>query len=286
METPQKANDYTESVHLLLEDIADHGEHFALVALPEFAPSFVADLRGRLLPELPRLRVVDWQLPDLELRTLREVVRRAARTGADNEAPSAVPFTLRMDAAGPWISGAASDVSVEVGQDDAHTLVRRLLAALLNVDGVGEASSDSEVDDDGWGPVASADEAEAVERENLRVQVEQRREQLAKSFTRKEVAELLGVSAQTVSDMLAEGRLVGLKDARSWKLPAWQFTPDLEDPVLPEVGRLAQSFPGGVVSLSRWMNRPNDNFDGRTPAQEMVRDSDHVFAVIGTLMAA
>ncbi|SDC55890.1 helix-turn-helix domain-containing protein [Rhodococcus tukisamuensis] len=136
-----------------------------------------------------------------------------------------------------------------------------------------------------WGPVVSDEEVAALERENLRLQVEQRQEQLASSFTRPEAAALLGVSPKTVSDMIAKHQLVGLKDARAWKLPAWQFTPDLEEPVLPEVGHLAQEFPGGVVSLSRWMSRPNDNFAGRTPAQEMIRDRDRVFEVVRSLVA-
>lgn len=140
--------------------------------------------------------------------------------------------------------------------------------------------------DDGWGPLVSDEEAAALEQENLRLQIERRQEQLASSLTRPEVAALLGVSPQTVSDMLAEHRLVGLKDACAWKLPAWQFTPDLEEPVLPEIWRLAREFPGGVVSLSRWMSRPNENFAGRTPAQEMIRDSGLVFAVISSLVAA
>lgn len=139
------------------------------------------------------------------------------------------------------------------------------------------------ITDDGWGPLVSYEEATALERENLRLQIEQRQEQLASSFTRPEAAALLGVSPQTVSDMIAEHRLVGIKDARTWKLPAWQFTPDLEEPVLPQMSRLAREFPGGVVSLSRWMSRPNDNFAGRTPAQEMIRDSDRVFAVVSSL---
>lgn len=79
--------------------------------------------------------------------------------------------------------------------------------------------------DNDWGPAVSYEEAAALERQNLRLQVEQRQAQLASSFTRPEAAALLGVSPQTVSDMLAEHRLVGLKDARAWKLPAWQFTP-------------------------------------------------------------
>ncbi|MCJ0907331.1 helix-turn-helix domain-containing protein [Rhodococcus sp. ARC_M6] len=137
-----------------------------------------------------------------------------------------------------------------------------------------------------WGPPISEAEAASLERKNLHLQVAQRREQLTTSYTRAEAADMLGVSPQTVSEMVAKHRLIGIKDGREWRFPAWQFTPDSAEPVLPELDRLVREFPGGVVSLSRWMNRPNGNFEGRTPQQEMLHDSDHVFAVVNSLTAA
>lgn len=137
-----------------------------------------------------------------------------------------------------------------------------------------------------WGPPISEAEAASLERKNLHLQVAQRRDQLTTSYTRAEAADMLGVSPQTVSEMVAKHRLIGIKDGREWRFPAWQFTPDSAEPVLPELGRLVREFPGGVVSLSRWMNRPNGSFDGRTPQQEMLHDSDHVFAVVNSLTVA
>lgn len=139
---------------------------------------------------------------------------------------------------------------------------------------------------DGWGPAISAEEATELEQANLQLQVEQRREQLQVSLSRAQAADVLGISAQTVSERVAQHKLVGLKDGREWRFPAWQFTPDNAEAVLPGLGRLVDAFPGGVVSLSRWMTRPNDNFGGRTPAQEMVRDRDRVFMIVDTLAAA
>jgi len=144
----------------------------------------------------------------------------------------------------------------------------------------------SPANDRAWGSEVSDEEASKLELANLHLQWHQRREQLNLSFSREQAAEMLGVSPQTVSDWVAQHKLVGIKDGREWRFPAWQFTPDNAEPVLPEVRRLVEAFPGGEVSLSRWMNRPNDNFDGRTPAQEMIRDSDHVLAVVGSLAAA
>ncbi|UUE28574.1 helix-turn-helix domain-containing protein (plasmid) [Rhodococcus qingshengii] len=153
--------------------------------------------------------------------------------------------------------------------------------------GADEDSVPTETDvSSSWGPPISEAEAASLERKNLHLQVAQRREQLTTSYTRAEAADMLGVSPQTVSEMVAKHRLIGIKDGREWRFPAWQFTPDSAEPVLPELDRLVREFPGGVVSLSRWMNRPNGNFEGRTPQQEMLHDSDHVFAVVNSLTAA
>lgn len=143
----------------------------------------------------------------------------------------------------------------------------------------------TEVDVDEWGPVIPDEKVATLEQANLKLQVEHRRQELSASMSRTQAADLLGVSPQTVSEWVAQHKLVGIKDGREWRFPAWQFTPDNAEPALPDLDRLVATFPGGEVSLSRWMNRPNDNFAGRTPAQEMARDSDHVIAIVETLTA-
>ncbi|ANS32460.1 hypothetical protein R1CP_39385 (plasmid) [Rhodococcus opacus] len=77
------------------------------------------------------------------------------------------------------------------------------------------------------------------------MQVDQRREQLAASFTRTQVADILGVSRQTVSDMAADGRSSGSTTGGSGRFPIWQFTPDRADPVLPDLDRLPRA---GIVT--------------------------------------
>ncbi|MBM4654065.1 DUF2384 domain-containing protein [Rhodococcus hoagii] len=84
---------------------------------------------------------------------------------------------------------------------------------------------------------------------------------------------------------ITQGRLVALDDNPGSRLPVWQFTSDTKHPVLPDVDKLLAAFPGGPVALSRWMVRPNDNFHGRTPAQQMTRDSALVLAIVATLAA-
>ena len=183
-----------------------------------------------------------------------------------------------------FIDNLAAEFEALLGKDAPVLRVIQHLAA--SIPSSGAAVAEAAGGDDGWGPAISAEEAAELEQANLQLQVEQRREQVNVSFSRVQAADMLGISPQTVSEWVAQLRLVGLKDGREWRFPAWQFTPDNAEPVLPGLGRLVDAFPGGVVSLSRWMSRPNDNFDGRTPAQEMVRDSDHVFAIVETLAAA
>lgn len=182
------------------------------------------------------------------------------------------------------IDNLAAEFEALLGKDaPVLRVIQHLVASIpSSVAGVTDAAAG----DDGWGPAISAEEAAELEQANLQLQVEQRREQLNVSFSRVQAADMLGISPQTVSEWVAQHRLVGLKDGREWRFPAWQFTPDNAEPVLPGLGRLVGAFPGGMVSLSRWMSRPNDNFGGRTPAQEMVRDADHVFAIVETLAAA
>lgn len=182
------------------------------------------------------------------------------------------------------IDNLAAEFEALLGKDAPALRVIQRLAASFPSSRVGAAADDAA--DDEWGPAVSAEEAAELEQANLQLQVEQRREQLNVSFTRVQAADMLGISPQTVSEWVAQHRLVGLKDGREWRFPAWQFAPDNSEPVLPGLRRLVDAFPGGVVSLSRWMSRPNDNFGGRTPAQEMVRDPGHVFAIIETLAAA
>ena len=83
--------------------------------------------------------------------------------------------------------------------------------------------------------------------------------------TRAEAAQLLRISDQAVSDRLAAGDLVGLKDGRVWKLPAWQFDADTENGWLPGIVDLRQHFPAGPVTLTAWVTAPNVDLGGRTP---------------------
>ena len=78
-----------------------------------------------------------------------------------------------------------------------------------------------------------------------------------------------------------------MKVGREWRLPPWQFDPDNPAGVLPDLDGLQAAFPGGPVSLSRWMMRAQPEFDGRTPAQEVaIHGSAPVIALARALTAA
>lgn len=117
-----------------------------------------------------------------------------------------------------------------------------------------------------WGEAPSAVERASAVLTNLRRQYEQRSEVVAESLTAAQVAGVLGVSEQAVLDRLKTRSLLGLRAGREWRVPAWQLSADAERGFLPGLAVLAAAFPGGVVSLSRWVLRPSGELSGRTPA--------------------
>ena len=122
---------------------------------------------------------------------------------------------------------------------------------------------------------------------NLAVQFEARRRVESASVGRDEVARLLGVSAQAVTEALAAGRMVGLKRGRTWLIPAWQLDADAETGVLAGISRVVEVFPGGAVALSLWMERPQADLDGSTPRHALAQGRvDRVVALASSLTAA
>lgn len=120
-----------------------------------------------------------------------------------------------------------------------------------------------------WGSRPSTTDALGAHLVNLAAKFAARRDVLAHSITRAEAARLLGISNQAVSDRLAAGDLVGLKDGRVWKLPAWQFNADTPLGWLPGVADLRQHFPAGPVTLTAWVTTPNVDLDNHTPAARL-----------------
>lgn len=146
----------------------------------------------------------------------------------------------------------------------------------------------SSLEADLWGQAPSRDEQRAVELTQMQRQFVLRNSLIASSLTRAEVAGLLGVTEQTITDRLEAGDLVGLRQGREWRIPAWQFNAETERGFLPGVRRVHTRFPGGVVSLSMWMTAPNVELNGDTPAQALLHGQvDEVVRIssIGTAAA-
>jgi Protein of unknown function (DUF2384) len=162
--------------------------------------------------------------------------------------------------------------------DDAE--LERLHAAAVGVPEHG-------LDENLWGTAPDSVEVSHAVFSDLTDQFAQRRQLAAHSISRDETAELLGVAAQSITSRLTAGKLVGIKVGREWRLPSWQFAPDIPAGVLPDLDTLQEVFPGGPVSLSTWMMRAQPEFDGRTPLQEMtVHGSASVIKLARALTAS
>lgn len=181
------------------------------------------------------------------------------------------------------------------GSDDKSRLRTELEALVNEANGSELARLEDAVTvspDDGlnerfWGPAPDPVTAAEAVVADLTEQFAQRRDLAANSIGREAVAELLGISPQSVTDKLESRKLVGIKVGREWRLPRWQFDPDNTTGTLPELNVVQAAFPGGPVSLSRWMMRPNPEFDGRTPREETIANgSASVIKVARNLTAA
>lgn len=123
-----------------------------------------------------------------------------------------------------------------------------------------------------WGTAPSRDRVDEAALWTLQEEYRARREVAARSLTRSQVAELLDVSEQAVTDRLEARELVGLKSGREWRLPVWQFSADAERGYLPGLARLRAVFPGGSVSLTEWATTPNTELEGATPADMLAAE--------------
>lgn len=158
-------------------------------------------------------------------------------------------------------------------------------AAFLHA--ISPSSPESDLDPALWGPAPSPAAAKEAALADLAEQFTGRRETFERSLTVADVAGLLGVSDQAVRDRITAGDLVALRPGKQWRLPAWQFNPDTPRGFVPGLRRLQEVFPGGVVTLSRWVAAPSPDLDNQTPADRLV--SGDVEAVVGlaeTLTAA
>jgi hypothetical protein len=172
-----------------------------------------------------------------------------------------------------------AQVAALVNQADASEIARLEAAAT--------AEPSDDIEERFWGPAPDSESAVKAVVDDLSDQFAQRRRLAEDSISRDDAAELLGIAAQSVTAKLLAGKLIGLKVGREWRLPRWQFDPDNASGVLPDLDALQAAFPGGPVSLSKWVDRAHPDFDGRTPREEMVvHGSAPVLKVARALTAA
>jgi len=149
------------------------------------------------------------------------------------------------------------------------------------------APSPDVLDERMWGPPPSQEEVAAAVLANLRKQFKLRASLGEQSLSRTNAAGLLGTSEQAITNQLDKRRLVGFKQGREWRIPAWQFNADTDKGIVPGLVALAQAFPGGPVSLSAWAVRPTPDLGNRTPAAALASGAvDEVVSLAGRLTAA
>jgi hypothetical protein len=159
------------------------------------------------------------------------------------------------------------------------TELRKAVAAVVNeadqsevarLEAAAAAESLDDLDERFWGAAPDSVTVVTAVLADLSDQFAQRQQLADDGITRDATAELLGITAQSVTAKLAARKLVGIKLGREWRLPTWQFDPDVATGVLPDLDTLQAVFPGGPVTLSQWMLKAQPEFDGRSAREEMI----------------
>lgn len=253
----------------------------------------VADKSAARSVTLPAAAVRELALAATALGIPGEAPRRATVRETDDGYRLAITFAGQPAASAA--QGPAATTGRRGGADRDTSLRGRIAEAVQGLDadrldelrGVLDGPETDDLDDRLWGPAPARAEATAATLADLQRQQRDRRRVADDALSRQEAAELLGISPQAVTDRLDAGRLVGMKVGRQWRLPTWQFDLDAVSAVLPGLDRLQEVFPGGPVSLSRWIAEPSPDLDGRTPRQALAGgDGDRVCAVAAALTAA
>lgn len=125
-----------------------------------------------------------------------------------------------------------------------------------------------EFDESLWGRAPGALEQAAARRRMLALYRSQRDQVVAESFTIAQAASWAGVEPATIEALVAAGELLVVETGAGLMIPRWQLRTSESGTRTPIEGvdELARAFGGDVVSLARWMSRPNDEFAGATPA--------------------
>lgn len=138
-----------------------------------------------------------------------------------------------------------------------------------------------------WGSAPTPAERAEAEMANLVKAFVTRRAVIDASVSRADVADLLGVSEQSITKQILGDRIVGVKDKGRWAIPSWQLDAGSEDGLLPGIRELARVFPGGPVALSLWVLRPNVEFGDERPRDILAANRvDEVIQAVKGMTAA
>jgi predicted DNA-binding protein YlxM (UPF0122 family) len=111
----------------------------------------------------------------------------------------------------------------------------------------------------------SPEEQKALEINSLVNYFARRKELLARSISAVEAADLLGVSKQTIHDRIKEKKLIGLLEAKSMRLPIFQFDPAGQNGCVDGLPEVLQAMSGSLLSKISWLTSANAVFEGKAP---------------------
>ena len=214
----------------------------------------------------------------------RRATRRASRAGVDAPDDEKVDVVTEIQALLGDRTGSVARVA-PIDADAVAALVQEFND--LAAGGVARPASDDPSIPAVWGPAPTPAERAEAEMANLVKAFVARRAVIDASVSRADVADLLGVSEQSVTKQILGDRIVGVKDKGRWAIPSWQLDAGSEDGLLPGIRQLARVFPGGPVALSLWMLRPNVEFGDERPRDVLAANRvDEVIQVVKGLTAA
>jgi hypothetical protein len=121
-----------------------------------------------------------------------------------------------------------------------------------------------------FAPLIGARQYGAAERRALEVAslmrfFEYRKSLLSRAIPATKVAEMLGVSRQTIHDRMKSGHLLGVMDNNALKFPDWQFDPEGPNGVVDGLTEVTAALACNVFAKISWLSSPNPVFAGLRP---------------------
>lgn len=111
----------------------------------------------------------------------------------------------------------------------------------------------------------SKPERQALEIASLIKFFEYRKTLLGNALPATKVADMLGVSRQTIHDRLKSGHLLGVMDNNVLKFPEWQFDPEGPNGVVNGLTEVTAALACNVFAKISWLSSPNPVFAGLRP---------------------